>query len=72
MLEGNCHCGQAGWTLASAPESATACNCSVCRRYGLHWTAVDLRLAEPARVADLPIDHFDGPNTFDDLSRDHR
>ncbi len=34
--------------------------------------AVNLRLAEPQAVARLPIDHFDGLNTFDDLPRDGR
>jgi hypothetical protein len=34
--------------------------------------AVNLRLAEPEAVADIPIDHFDGLNTFDDLPRDGR
>ena len=29
--------------------------------------AVNLRLAEPEAVAQIPIDHFDGLNTFDDL-----
>ena len=34
--------------------------------------AVNLRLAEPAAVAQIPIDHFDGLDTFDDLPRDGR
>ena len=124
MLSGTCHCGRATWVLESTPESATACNCTVCRRYGAlwaygyidrdirtfgettpyrradggtiefhfcarcgcithyvadasddggrRWTAVNLRLAEPSDVAELPIDHFDGLDTFDDLPRDHR
>ncbi|HEX6610462.1 MAG TPA: GFA family protein, partial [Hyphomicrobiaceae bacterium] len=34
---------------------------------------VNLRLAEdPAAIAALPIDHFDGLDTFDDLPRDGR
>jgi hypothetical protein len=32
--------------------------------------AVNLRLAPPEAVADLPIDHFDGLVAFDDLPRD--
>jgi hypothetical protein len=31
--------------------------------------AVNLRLAEPATVANIPIDHFDGLNTFEDLPK---
>lgn len=34
--------------------------------------AVNLRLAEPEAVAKIPIDHFDGLDTFDDLPRDGR
>jgi hypothetical protein len=37
MLEGKCHCGEAGWTLKDMPESVTVCNCTVCRRYGVLW-----------------------------------
>lgn len=125
MLTGSCHCGAAGWTLEGDPGPATACNCTLCRRYGALWAydyederirlfgpstvytragpdpsleirfcptcggvlcwrgldvdaagrrriAVNLRLAEPDAVADLPIDHFDGLMTFEDLSSDGR
>lgn len=34
--------------------------------------AVNVRLAPPEMVADLPIDHFGGLDTFDDLPRDGR
>lgn len=34
--------------------------------------AVNLRLAQPEAVAQIPIDHFDGLDTFDDLPRDGR
>ena len=34
--------------------------------------AVNLRLAVPEAVAKIPINHFDGLNTFDDLPRDGR
>ncbi len=126
MLTGTCHCGAAHWTLEGDPGSITACNCTVCRRYGALWAydyvygrikvggptrnyrhahksdpvleflfcptcacvmawralipepdgrlriAVNVRLAPPEAVADLPIDHFDGFDTFDDLPRDGR
>jgi len=39
---------------------------------GRRRIAVNLRLAEPAAVADIPIDHFDGLDTFEDLPRDGR
>lgn len=37
MLEGKCHCGEVGWTLDELPKSVTACNCTICRRYGVLW-----------------------------------
>lgn len=37
MIEGSCHCGAVHWTFAGIPDSATACNCTVCRRYGVLW-----------------------------------
>ena len=37
MIEGSCHCGGVRWQLDGTPESATACNCTVCRRYGALW-----------------------------------
>lgn len=126
MLIGSCHCGAANWTLVGDPGSITACNCTLCRRYGALWAydyegeriavagetssyrrpgkddpaleilfcsvcacvlswrglrleedgrrrmAVNLRLAEPEAVAHLPIDHFDGLDTFEDLPPDGR
>ena len=122
MTQGSCHCGAVTWQFAGLPEAATACNCTVCRRYGVLWAyghenediqvtgpsrayvrgrsvefhfcptcacvafwraqaagedgrrriAVNLRLAEPGPIAKLPIDHFDGLDSFDDLPRDGR
>ena len=123
MIEGSCHCGAVRWRFEGTPESATACNCTVCRRYGVLWAydfederirvsgptkvyawgdrtigfhfcadcgcvaywralapradgrrriAVNLRLAELQAVGAIPIDHFDGLVTFDDLGRDGR
>ena len=123
MIEGSCLCGAVHWQFEGVPESATACNCTACRRYGALWAygyegegikvsgatraysrpkpslgfhfcetcgcvaywravsagqdgrrriAVNLRLAEPDAVADVPIEHFDGLNTFEDLGRDGR
>ena len=115
MLEGSCHCGSVRWTFSGVPESATACSCTVCRRYGVLWAygydeedvrvsgethvyswddrelgfhfcptcacvaywraiepdaqgrrraGVNLRMAEPAAVAQIPIRHFDGFETW--------
>jgi hypothetical protein len=123
MLHGKCHCGAVSWTFSDTPESATACNCTVCRRYAALWAydyegegikvdgptseytwktksigfhfcptcgcvaywrgvrpdsegrrriAVNLRLAEPADVAAIPVDRFDGLTTWTDLHDDGR
>jgi hypothetical protein len=37
MIEGSCHCGAARWSFEGIPEAATACNCTICRRYGVLW-----------------------------------
>ncbi len=37
MVELSCHCGAAKLELAQAPRKLTACNCSLCRRYGALW-----------------------------------
>jgi hypothetical protein len=122
MLEGSCLCGAVRWTLDDLPTSATACNCTACRRYGAlwaygyegenlavtgdttpyvradslsfnfcprcgnltHWrglatdgqgrrrSAVNLRLTEPGPIAGVPVRHFDGLGTWEDLPSDGR
>ncbi len=37
MHQGSCHCGAVRLTLPSTPDSATSCNCSLCRRIGGPW-----------------------------------
>ncbi|MCB9977918.1 MAG: GFA family protein [Rhodospirillales bacterium] len=36
-LKGTCHCKKLSWTLTGDPGSITACNCTLCRRYGTLW-----------------------------------
>jgi hypothetical protein len=36
-LTGSCHCGRVKLTLPSAPECATECNCTLCRRLGARF-----------------------------------
>ena len=36
-IEGACLCGSVRWGIEDVPESATACNCTACRRYGALW-----------------------------------
>jgi hypothetical protein len=39
---------------------------------GRRRIAVNLRITEPEAVAQIPIDHFDGLERFEDLPRDGR
>jgi hypothetical protein len=54
------------------------CGCVACWRSlereprGRRRIAVNLRLAEPDVVAQIPIDHFDGLVSFDDQPRNGR
>ena len=36
-LKGTCHGGAAHWTMEGEPGPVTACNCTLCRRYGALW-----------------------------------
>lgn len=123
QYKGSCHCGKVTWEFKSKIESITACNCTICRRYGALWAygfqkedvfvagettfytrgsaiefhfcktcgcithylaqkldkdgrrkmVVNTRLIDdPEVIAHLPIDHFEGLVTFEDLPRDGR
>lgn len=37
MISGSCHCGAVTFSLAGQPQAITACNCTICRRYGTLW-----------------------------------
>jgi hypothetical protein len=37
MIEGSCLCGGVRWHFDGVPASATACNCTACRRYAVLW-----------------------------------
>lgn len=123
-MDGSCHCGSVKWSYPLALESLTACNCTLCRRYGALWAyghledgikvsgstkaysrgskhngfhfcttcgclayylvlrpdkegrnrcAVNTRMIlDPTLIAELPIDHFEGLEKFEDLPRDGR
>lgn len=36
-MEGSCHCGAVHWRFDGVPADATACSCTICRRYGVLW-----------------------------------
>ncbi|WP_229259706.1 GFA family protein [Duganella aceris] len=63
---------------ALAFHFCSSCGCMVFWRAkeledgGRRRIAVNLRLAEPDAVGHIPIDHFDGFDSFDDLPRDGR
>ena len=42
------------------------------RADGTRWIAVNCRMTDPAPLMDLPIDHFDGHDTWEDLPPDGR
>lgn len=44
--QGACHCGAVRLTLPATPETATDCNCSLCRRIGGPWVYFDLGLVQ--------------------------
>ena len=37
MFTTSCHCGAIQLEIARKPRKMTACNCSICRRYGATW-----------------------------------
>lgn len=54
MIEGSCHCTVVRWQFDGMPDGATACNCTICRRYGALW-AYDyenegIRVSGPTQV----------------------
>ena len=37
IIEGQCHCGKVKWKFEGDIDRITACNCTVCRKYGTLW-----------------------------------
>lgn len=124
IYKGSCHCEKTHWKFDGLIESITACNCTLCRKYGALWAyghldvditvsgetlaymrgnkhngfhfctscgcvvyylanklnekgqrrmAVNTRMIDdPNQIANLPIDHFEGLVSFEDLPRDGR
>ncbi len=54
MIEGSCHCGAVKWIFNGPLESTTACNCTICRRYGTLWAygyeGEEIEVAGPTKV----------------------
>lgn len=55
------NCGCALYNMAREPAAD-----------GRRWVAVNLRMSDPAPLLALPIDHFDGHDTWEDLPPDGR
>ena len=36
-ITGACHCGSVKWEVKKQIDRITACNCTVCRKYGVLW-----------------------------------
>ncbi len=43
MQRGSCHCGKVAFEYEALGFPAVECNCSICRRKGAIWQAVDTR-----------------------------
>lgn len=50
MVVGTCHCGAVTIEVPSIPETATSCNCSICRRVGGLWAYYELGTVRPERT----------------------
>jgi hypothetical protein len=37
MIQATCHCGAVRVEIPAQPETATRCNCSICKRLGALW-----------------------------------
>ena len=53
MIASSCHCGAVTLEIASAPETVTDCNCSICRRYGVLWAYYSPRDVRVAGATDI-------------------
>lgn len=53
MIESSCHCGAVKLEIATAPETVTDCNCSICRRYGVLWAYCSARDVRVAGATDI-------------------
>lgn len=56
MIQATCHCGAIVIELATAPETVTECNCSICRRMGVLWayyTPLEVRITPAAGATDI-------------------
>lgn len=55
-VKATCHCGAVTITLKDPPAELTACNCSLCRSYGVIWAYHDAR--EVSVLGEAPTDTY--------------
>ena len=63
-LQGSCHCGAVQLTLPSLPETATRCNCSMCRRLGTVWAYFELGTVAIEGHPEHTVDYVQGDRTL--------
>lgn len=63
-LQGSCHCGAVRLTLPFAPDEATSCNCSLCRRSAGIWAYYELGTVSVEAEAGNTEDYIWGDRTL--------
>ena len=63
-LHGACHCGAVRLTLPSMPETATRCNCSLCRRVGAVWAYFAFGTVVIEGHPERTVDYVQGDRTL--------
>lgn len=63
MISGTCHCGAIEIRLPTAPETATHCNCSICKRLGAIWAFYPLDAVRVTVAADQTDEYVWGKGT---------
>lgn len=60
MIQASCHCGAVVLHITESPREVTACNCSICRRYGALWAYYLVAQVE-VRIAGAGDSYICGP-----------
>jgi hypothetical protein len=63
-LRGACHCGAVSVTLPSMPETATSCNCSLCRRVCGLWASYSFGTVHIEGHPENTVDYVCGDKTL--------
>jgi hypothetical protein len=60
VITGSCHCGAIRVVLPARPRTLTACNCSICRRYGALWAYFTARRVRVEHEPGATVDYLWG------------